>query len=60
MHELDEVGSFLWKAADGARSLADICAQLAEEFEVEMAQAESDASEFFGQLESLGLLACQS
>jgi PqqD family protein of HPr-rel-A system len=60
VHELDEVGSFLWKAADGAQSLNQICVRLSDEFEVEPLQAESDASEFFRQLEALGLLECRS
>lgn len=60
VHELDEVGSFLWKAVDGIQSLPQICARLIEEFEVEPAHAEADTSEFFRQLEILGLLECRS
>jgi hypothetical protein len=60
VHELDEVGSFLWKAADGVLALPEICARLADEFEVEPALARADATEFFAQLESLGLVECRS
>jgi hypothetical protein len=60
VHELDEVGSFLWRAADGERTLEEIGAQVAEQFEVEAVRAAGDAREFYDKLESLGLLECRS
>jgi hypothetical protein len=59
VHELDEIGSFLWRAADGTRSVEQIGEELGTSFDVDPAQAAGDIREFFGQLESLGLLTCQ-
>lgn len=60
VHELDEVATFLWKQADGTRSVEDIAQTLAAEFEVDASVALSDAQEFFSSLEALGLIQCQS
>ncbi len=60
VHELDEVGTFLWKSADGSRSVEDIATSLAGEFEGDLSSALSDTREFYSALEALGLIQCQS
>lgn len=59
VHELDEVGTFLWSVADGATDLEQIVTKLVEEFEIDAARAGADAAEFYAHLESLGLLTCR-
>ena len=56
VHDLDEVGSFLWFAADGQANLAEIASSLTEEFEVDFEEALTDAREFFETLEKKGLV----
>lgn len=60
VHELDEVGSFLWRAIDGQSTIEQISVRLTEHFEVEAAQAAADTGEFLASLEALGLLTCPS
>lgn len=60
VHELDELGSFLWLAADGTRELEEICQELVSTYEIETAQALDDAREFYARIEALGLATCRS
>ena len=55
-HDLNEVGSRIWELCDGARTVADIARALAEEFEVEDADAQEDAAAFVAQLAEMKLL----
>ena len=45
-HDLNDVGSRIWELCDGQRSVEQIAAALAEEFEVEPQAARTDALEF--------------
>jgi hypothetical protein len=56
VHELNATASFLWSRADGACSVAELAAKLAEEFEMTGESAQADALEFFTDLENRGLL----
>ena len=60
VHEFDEVGTFLWKNADGTRSVEDIATALTTEFEVDLSSALADTKEFYSTLDALGLIQCQS
>jgi Coenzyme PQQ synthesis protein D (PqqD) len=51
---LNGVGARAWELLDGERSLAQIAAAVAEEFEVEPAQAEADVLVFAGELLAAG------
>lgn len=44
------VGSRIWELADGARTLGEIAAVLADEFEVDLLQAEESTQRFIAQL----------
>lgn len=56
VHELNGVGTFLWKQADGSRSLTEIIHALTEAFEIDAREAESDVQEFYQTLEKNGLI----
>lgn len=50
LHALNELGTFVWKLADGSRSVAGIIEQICEEFEVEKQRAEQDTLVFLRNL----------
>lgn len=47
---LDPIGSRIWVLLEQARPVADLCAQLLEEFEVEPAQCRQDVLAFLQEL----------
>lgn len=55
--ELDEVGSFVWRAADGSRTTREIIWKLAEVYKLNRRDAEAALFEFFRLLSSRNLLA---
>ena len=57
---LNGVGARLWELADGQRTVQDMARVIAEEYEVSMVKAESDALAFCRDLEGRGLLTLQS
>ncbi len=61
VHELDEVGAFLFAAADGVRSFDELTRLVLEEFEEgSPAAVRTDVEEFFEALEKLGMVECRS
>lgn len=54
---LNQVGARIWELADGERSIQEIARLLAQEYEVELPQAELDAVAFCTDLAGRGLLA---
>lgn len=56
LHQLDEVGTFLWNALKEPRTLEDLVGEVCEGFEVEAGVAERDIREFLEKLEGKGLL----
>jgi len=57
LFNLNELGTIIWQAADGATSLEDIVAQkICVEFEVEPAEALKDAESFVRELAEHGIL----
>jgi hypothetical protein len=55
-HELDEVGTFLWNLFDGEHSIADICTELCETYDVNESVAMKDIESFIGKLQREGLI----
>jgi hypothetical protein len=53
---LDEVGGRVWSLASERRSVSEIIQVLADEYEVERAQLESDVAEVLRALKSKGLI----
>jgi hypothetical protein len=57
LFNLNEVGTVIWQAADGATSLEEIVAQkICVEFEVEPAEAFKDAEAFVRELAEHGIM----
>lgn len=56
IYTLNSVGAFIWQQIDGDTSLEEMKNRLLEEFEVTPAQAETDLSEFIGQLLAIDAL----
>jgi hypothetical protein len=56
LNTLNAVGTVVWEAADGQTPLSAIVARICEEFDVERAQAEGDATAFIDKLCQRGLL----
>lgn len=56
VHELNETASFIWKHADGARSVSEIASLLSVEFCVEPAQAKLDTEELLRMFAQKGLV----
>lgn len=52
---LNEVGAHIWGWMDGLRSLAQLAEKIAEEYEVELAEAQADTLAFCEQLMEKGL-----
>jgi coenzyme PQQ synthesis protein D (PqqD) len=55
-YNLNPVGSFIWEGCDGQRSLEEIVAALAAEYEVAPEEAGKDCREFIDSLVEQGLL----
>ena len=54
---LNEVATLIWQAADGRTPLSDIVAsKICPEFDVDPAQASSDAEQFISELSQHGIL----
>ncbi len=56
LHTLDEVGSFIWKAIDGNKSLLTILNEICDEYDVERDKAKNDLMNFIGELAEKGIL----
>ena len=56
MHTLNEVGTFLWDRADGARSVAELAVAVEAAFEADADTARGHTGRFVTDLESLGIL----
>ncbi|MFZ0472214.1 MAG: PqqD family protein, partial [Bacteroidales bacterium] len=50
LYRLNETGVFIWELIDGNRDIMDITAMMAEEFDVEAAEAEKDIMLFLEQV----------
>jgi hypothetical protein len=57
LNTLNAVGTVIWEAADGETPLSVIVARICQDFDVEPAQAERDATTFIDRLCQRGLLA---
>ncbi|MFN3484649.1 MAG: PqqD family protein [Planctomycetota bacterium] len=56
VHQLDEVGSFVWACLQTARTLEEVVAAVCGEFEVAEERARRDVAEFLASLEEKGLV----
>ncbi len=56
LHNLNEVGSFIWNMADGNTSIQAIAEQLCHDFDVSMEEAVEDVEDFCGILVERNIL----
>ena len=56
IYTLNEVGTAVWQLINGQRTIAEIVAAIATDFEVTREQAERDVLEFIGALQAEGLV----
>jgi hypothetical protein len=56
LHAFNEVGGRIWDLIDGERTLQDVTAAIADEYEVEPAVAQADVLEFIQTLQEKGLV----
>lgn len=60
VHELDAVGSVMFEACDGNRTVRQVAELVVRSFDVEASVAERDAAEYLARLASLGVLSAVS
>jgi hypothetical protein len=53
---LNEVGARIWALADGSRSVREIAAEIARQYDVSAVQAEADTLEFLRELREKALI----
>jgi len=51
LYRLNDTGAFIWELIDGKRDIKDITARMAEEFDVDLAEAEKDIMLFLEQVQ---------
>jgi len=56
VHELNDVGTFLWKKADGQDELETIVESVTSRFMIDQTAAEKDVAEFYRSLRNLNLI----
>ncbi len=56
MFALSEVGQFIWSRVDGTKGVAELVADVLQEFDVAEETARAEVAEFVSQLKSHGLM----
>jgi hypothetical protein len=56
IYSFNGTGSLIWKLLDSPRTVAQLAAAVAQEYEVEPAQAEQDVADFVSEMKSVGLV----
>ncbi|MBN1621403.1 MAG: PqqD family protein [Endomicrobiales bacterium] len=56
LHELDEVGTFIWKLIKGTGESSKIVNKVYKNYEVDRKKAQDDVMEFLSQLKEKGLI----
>ena len=56
VHDLNEVGTFMWMQLDGTRSVDDVAQALTQKYKVVHSEALADVETFVQRLPQLGLL----
>jgi hypothetical protein len=56
VYSFNGTGSLIWRLLDAPRTVAELAIAVAEEYEIEVAQAESDVAEFVGEMKTAGLV----
>jgi len=56
IYSFNGTGSLIWKLLDAPRTAAELAMAVAEEYEVDVAQAERDVAEFVSEMKAVGLV----
>lgn len=56
IYSFNGTGSLIWKLLDSRRTVPELAIAVAEEYEVELSQAERDVTEFVGEMKAVGLV----
>ena len=56
IYSFNGTGSLIWKLLDAPRTVAELAMAVAEEYAVELAQAEQDVAAFVGEMKAVGLV----
>jgi hypothetical protein len=56
IYSFNGTGTLIWKLLDSPRTAAELAMAVAEEYEVDLAQAERDVSEFVNEMKAVGLV----
>jgi Coenzyme PQQ synthesis protein D (PqqD) len=56
IYSFNGTGTLIWKLLESPRTVAELATAVAEQYEVDPAQAEHDVTEFVGEMKSVGLV----
>jgi hypothetical protein len=56
IYSFNGTGSLIWKMLESPRTVAELASAVAQEYEVDSAQAEKDVAEFLGEMQGVGLV----
>ena len=56
IYRFNGTGSLIWKLLESPRTVGQLAAEVAQEYDVEMAQAERDVTDFVREMKSVGLV----
>lgn len=56
IYSFNGTGTLIWKLLDSPKTVSDLAAAVAQEYEVDPAQAELDVAEFVGEMKAVGLV----
>jgi len=56
IYSFNGTGSLIWKLLESPRTVAELASAVAEEYEVDPAQAERDVTEFVSEMKAVGLV----
>lgn len=56
IYSFNGTASLIWNLLDAPRTVAELTMAVAEEYEVSLAQAESDVTDFVGEMKAVGLV----
>lgn len=56
IYSFNGTGSLIWKLLESPKTLSELAAAVAQEYEVETAQAERDVTDFVNEMKAVGLV----
>ena len=56
IYRFNGTGTLIWKLLESPRTVSELATEVADEYSVELAQAERDVNEFVSEMKSVGLV----